>query len=109
MATLEILLTLPPGARVTIAYTFKKLLLRWNEYTADPNHGVYLPTSTVVFQLSPGELERQRSILNPIFLELALPAWASTYAEYLLVINLCYDNNNSICLELLHKLSSGYF
>ncbi len=83
MASLELLLTLPPGARVTVAYGFKKHLMRWNEYIPDPNHGVYLPAATVVYQLSAESLERQQATLNPVVWELTLPLWASTYAEFL--------------------------
>ncbi|VDM32350.1 unnamed protein product [Hydatigera taeniaeformis] len=83
MAFLELLLTLPSSTCVTISYAFKKILMHWNEYLPDANHGIFLPAATVIYQLSPDQLDRQRAGSNPIAWELALPMWASTYAEYL--------------------------
>ncbi|VDD80695.1 unnamed protein product [Mesocestoides corti] len=87
MAFLELLLTLPPGACVTVSYAFTKVLMRWNEYLPDANHGVYLPAASVVYQFSPEQLDRLRASRNPVTWELALPLWASTYAEYLSAAN----------------------
>ncbi|KAL5972117.1 GPI transamidase component PIG-T [Taenia solium] len=87
MAFLELLLTLPSRACVTVSYAFKKILMHWNEYLPDANHGIFLPAATVIYQLSPDQLDRQRSGSSPIFWELALPQWASTYAEYLSTMN----------------------
>ncbi|VDK39439.1 unnamed protein product [Taenia asiatica] len=87
MAFLELLLTLPSRACVTVSYAFKKILMHWNEYLPDANHGIFLPAATVIYQLSPDQLDRQRSGSDPIFWELALPQWASTYAEYLSTMN----------------------
>ncbi|KAL5109252.1 hypothetical protein TcWFU_007797 [Taenia crassiceps] len=87
MAFLELLLKLPSRTCVTVSYAFKKILMHWNEYLPDANHGIFLPAATVIYQLSPDQLDRQRAGSNPIFWELALPIWASTYAEYLSNMN----------------------
>ncbi|EUB59802.1 GPI transamidase component PIG-T [Echinococcus granulosus] len=87
MAFLELLLTLPSRACVTVSYAFKKILMHWNEYLPDANHGIFLPAATVIYQLSPDQLNRQRAASNPITWELSLPPRASTYAEYLSAVN----------------------
>lgn len=83
MSLLELLLVLPSQKCVTVSYAFKKILMHWNEYLPDANHGIYLPAATVIYQLSPEHLARQRASSNPVTWELALPVWASTYTEFL--------------------------
>lgn len=82
MAVLEMLLTLPPNSLLTVSYSFKKLLMRWNEYPPDANHGVYLPAASVVFQLSAERLKRLHKRQKPVDWETALPMWAGTYADF---------------------------
>lgn len=83
MALLELLLKLPSSACTSVSYSFKKILMRWNEYLPDANHGIYLPAATVIYQLSPEQLERQQAGSSSVTWELALPLWASTYADFL--------------------------
>ncbi|VDL29293.1 unnamed protein product [Hymenolepis diminuta] len=87
MSLLELLLKLPSRKCVTVSYAIKKILMHWNEYLPDANHGIYLPAATVIFQLSPEQLNRHRASRSPVSWELALPPWASTYAEFLMPFN----------------------
>lgn len=47
----ELLCRVPARSTVSIAYEFEKAALRWYEYPPDPNHGFYLPASTVSFSV----------------------------------------------------------
>ncbi|BHF71128.1 hypothetical protein SprV_0401418300 [Sparganum proliferum] len=82
MAVLEMLLTLPANSLITVSYNFKKILMRWNEYPPDANHGVYLPAASVVFQLSAERLKRLHQRQEPMYWETVLPMWAGTYADF---------------------------
>ncbi|KAL7060525.1 hypothetical protein AAHC03_09133 [Spirometra sp. Aus1] len=82
MAVLEMLLTLPANSLLTVSYNFKKILMRWNEYPPDANHGVYLPAASVVFQLSAERLKRLHQRQEPMYWETVLPMWAGTYTDF---------------------------
>ncbi|KAM3181232.1 hypothetical protein ACTXT7_014775 [Hymenolepis weldensis] len=96
MSVLELLLKLPSRKCVTVSYAIKKILMHWNEYLPDANHGIYLPAATVIFQLSPEQLNRYRASRSPVSWELALPLWASTYAEFLKL----FSNRNELFIYL---------
>ncbi|VDN95935.1 unnamed protein product [Rodentolepis nana] len=83
MSLLELLLKLPSRKCVIVSYAFKKILMHWNEYLPDANHGIYLPAASLIYQLTPEQLNRQRASSSPATWEIALPLWASTYAEFL--------------------------
>ncbi|VDN14735.1 unnamed protein product, partial [Dibothriocephalus latus] len=87
MAVLEVLLTLPANSLLTVSYNFKKILMRWNEYPPDANHGVYLPAASVAFQLSVERSKRLHQQQKPVDWEAALPMWAGTYADFFMPFN----------------------
>nr|CDS33457.1 GPI transamidase component PIG T [Hymenolepis microstoma] len=93
MSLLELLLRLPARKCVTVSYAFKKILMHWNEYLPDANHGIYLPAASLIYQLSPEQLNRQRASSSPVTWEIALPLWASTYAEFLSSRNGTFPEN----------------
>lgn len=39
---LEMLLQLPPNSVTKVTVEFERALLKWTEYTPDPNHGFYV-------------------------------------------------------------------
>ncbi len=48
---LEMLVQLPPNSVTEVTVQFERALLKWTEYTPDPNHGFYVGYACrVVFQ-----------------------------------------------------------
>ncbi len=39
---LEMLIQLPPHSMTEVTVQFERALLKWTEYTPDPNHGFYV-------------------------------------------------------------------
>ncbi|XP_053706299.1 GPI transamidase component PIG-T [Synchiropus splendidus] len=44
---LEMLIQLPPNSNTEVTVQFERALLKWTEYTPDPNHGFYVGSSVV--------------------------------------------------------------
>lgn len=44
---LEMLLQLPPNSVTKVTVEFERALLKWTEYTPDPNHGFYVGSSVI--------------------------------------------------------------
>ncbi|XP_067302788.1 GPI transamidase component PIG-T-like [Pseudorasbora parva] len=44
---LEMLVQLPPHSMTEVTVQFERALLKWTEYTPDPNHGFYVGSSVV--------------------------------------------------------------
>uniref|UniRef100_A0A8C5BN00 Phosphatidylinositol glycan anchor biosynthesis, class T n=1 Tax=Gadus morhua TaxID=8049 RepID=A0A8C5BN00_GADMO len=44
---LEMLLQLPPNSVTEVTVEFERALLKWTEYTPDPNHGFYVGSSVI--------------------------------------------------------------
>ncbi|KAI3357318.1 hypothetical protein L3Q82_015764 [Scortum barcoo] len=44
---LEMLLQLPPNSVTEVTVQFERALLKWTEYTPDPNHGFYVGSSVI--------------------------------------------------------------
>lgn len=48
---LEMLIQLPPISVTEVTVQFERALLKWTEYTPDPNHGFYVGYAFVLFLL----------------------------------------------------------
>lgn len=46
---LEMLIQLPPISVTEVTVQFERALLKWTEYTPDPNHGFYVGYASVLF------------------------------------------------------------
>lgn len=46
---LEMLIQLPPISVTEVTVQFERALLKWTEYTPDPNHGFYVGYAFVLF------------------------------------------------------------
>ncbi|KAK6307977.1 hypothetical protein J4Q44_G00212480 [Coregonus suidteri] len=44
---LEMLVQLPPNSVIEVTVQFERALLKWTEYTPDPNHGFYVGSSVI--------------------------------------------------------------
>ncbi|XP_048873356.1 GPI transamidase component PIG-T isoform X2 [Brienomyrus brachyistius] len=44
---LEMLIQLPPNSVTEVTVQFERALLKWTEYTPDPNHGLYVGSSVI--------------------------------------------------------------
>ena len=56
---LEMLLQLPPNSVTEVTVEFERALLKWTEYTPDPNHGFYI--GYVSHPVPPGNLPPSQS------------------------------------------------
>lgn len=46
---LEMLIQLPPNSATKVSIQFERALLKWTEYTPDPNHGFYVRWALLTF------------------------------------------------------------
>lgn len=46
---LEMLIQLPPISVTEVTVQFERALLKWTEYTPDPNHGFYVGYTSLIF------------------------------------------------------------
>ena len=46
---LEMLIQLPPNSATKVSIQFERALLKWTEYTPDPNHGFYVRWACLTF------------------------------------------------------------
>ncbi|XP_029013451.1 GPI transamidase component PIG-T [Betta splendens] len=65
---LEMLIQLPPNCVTEVTVQFERALLKWTEYTPDPNHGFYVGSS-VVSSLVPSivAMDTNSSLERPLF------------------------------------------
>uniref|UniRef100_A0A8C7Y6M0 Phosphatidylinositol glycan anchor biosynthesis, class T n=1 Tax=Oryzias sinensis TaxID=183150 RepID=A0A8C7Y6M0_9TELE len=65
---LEMLLQLPPHSVTEVTVQFERALLKWTEYTPDPNHGFYVGSS-VISSLVPSTVAMETNITmeQPLF------------------------------------------
>uniref|UniRef100_A0A8C5DAX6 GPI transamidase component PIG-T n=1 Tax=Gouania willdenowi TaxID=441366 RepID=A0A8C5DAX6_GOUWI len=65
---LEMLVQLPPNSATEVTVEFERALLKWTEYTPDPNHGFYVGSS-VISSLVPSTVATNTSITQeqPLF------------------------------------------
>ncbi|CAL8107093.1 unnamed protein product [Calicophoron daubneyi] len=82
MGSIQLVITLPPRQQLTVSYTFRRILQRWDEYPADAHNGYALPAAVVSYQIPDVEFQKLRTKTPAAFLELTLPTWASTYTQY---------------------------
>uniref|UniRef100_A0A8D0BQJ9 Phosphatidylinositol glycan anchor biosynthesis class T n=1 Tax=Salvator merianae TaxID=96440 RepID=A0A8D0BQJ9_SALMN len=68
---LEMLIQLPANSVTKITIQFERALLKWTEYTPDPNHGFYV-SSSVLSALVPSVIARKEEDedLSPLFASL---------------------------------------
>ncbi|XP_058499547.1 GPI transamidase component PIG-T [Solea solea] len=65
---LEMLVQLPPNSVTEVTVEFERALLKWTEYTPDPNHGFYVGSS-VISALVPSivAMDTNRTWESPLF------------------------------------------
>ncbi|KAK2851245.1 hypothetical protein Q5P01_007521 [Channa striata] len=65
---LEMLVQLPPNSVTEVTVQFERALLKWTEYTPDPNHGFYVGSS-VISSLVPSivAMDVNSSLERPLF------------------------------------------
>ncbi|CAL8323882.1 unnamed protein product [Merluccius merluccius] len=65
---LEMLLQLPPNSVTEVTVEFERALLKWTEYTPDPNHGFYVGSS-VISALVPSvvAMDTNSTLERPLF------------------------------------------
>nr|XP_020471354.1 GPI transamidase component PIG-T [Monopterus albus] len=65
---LEMLIQLPPNSVTEVTVQFERALLKWTEYTPDPNHGFYVGSS-VISSLVPSiaAMDTNSTLERPLF------------------------------------------
>lgn len=99
MGTIELVLLVPPNSQVSVSYTFRRVLQRWDEYPPDANHGYFLPATSVSYQVPKLEFINWLRNTNAASRELALPNWANTYTQY-------FNGSSS---DTSFRLGDGFF
>ncbi|XP_042321269.1 GPI transamidase component PIG-T isoform X1 [Sceloporus undulatus] len=77
---LEMLIQLPANSVTKITIQFERALLKWTEYTPDPNHGFYV-SSSVLSSLVPSviAMKEEEEELSPLFASLFPSSEGSSY------------------------------
>ncbi|KAF7240934.1 GPI transamidase component PIG-T [Varanus komodoensis] len=77
---LEMLIQLPANSVTKITIQFERALLKWTEYTPDPNHGFYV-SSSVLSALVPSviAMKKEEDDLSPLFASLFPSSDGSSY------------------------------
>ncbi|XP_003225347.2 GPI transamidase component PIG-T [Anolis carolinensis] len=77
---LEMLIQLPANSVTKITIQFERALLKWTEYTPDPNHGFYV-SSSVLSSLVPSiiAMKEEEEDLSPLFTSLFPSSDGSSY------------------------------
>ncbi|KAH0619097.1 hypothetical protein JD844_018763 [Phrynosoma platyrhinos] len=77
---LEMLIQLPANSVTKITIQFERALLKWTEYTPDPNHGFYV-SSSVLSSLVPSviAMKDEEEELSPLFASLFPSSDGSSY------------------------------
>ncbi|KAG9337490.1 hypothetical protein JZ751_028681 [Albula glossodonta] len=77
---LEMLIQLPPNSVTEVTVQFERALLKWTEYTPDPNHGFYVGSS-VISALVPSivAMDTNSTHEQPLLVNLPTPDFSMPY------------------------------
>uniref|UniRef100_A0A8C2WZZ1 Phosphatidylinositol glycan anchor biosynthesis class T n=1 Tax=Cyclopterus lumpus TaxID=8103 RepID=A0A8C2WZZ1_CYCLU len=82
---LEMLVQLPPNSVTEVTVQFERALLKWTEYTPDPNHGFYVGYAAFRVVLKAVPIEKQESsyfmrvYTEPLLVNLPTPDFSMPY------------------------------
>ncbi|XP_063515091.1 GPI transamidase component PIG-T isoform X4 [Pongo pygmaeus] len=97
---LEMLIQLPANSVTKVSIQFERALLKWTEYTPDPNHGFY-----VRFPVSDGSNYFVRLYTEPLLVNLPTPDFSMPYNVICLtctVVAVCYGSFYNLLTRTFH-------